>query len=40
MRKGFLLRGEFKDNIIVFKPDVSVLNSRPAWAKQPGRSDL
>ncbi len=32
--------GEIKDKVIVFKPDVSVLDTWPKWAHPPSRSDL
>jgi hypothetical protein len=40
MNSDYFFRGEIKDNVIVFKPDVSVLRSWPRWAKPPSRSDL
>ena len=33
-------KGEIKDQVIVLKPDVSVLNTWPKWAKPPSRDDL
>jgi len=36
----YFFRGEIKSNVIVFKPDVSVLKTWPKWANPPSRKDL
>jgi head-tail adaptor len=36
----YYFRGEIKNKVIVFRPDVSVLNTWPKWAKPPSRRDL
>ena len=36
----YYFRGEIKDNVIVFKPDLSVLRTWPKWANPPSPSDL
>lgn len=36
----YYFRGEIRDNIIVFKPDLSVLRTWPKWANPPRREDL
>ena len=36
----YYFRGEIKDKMIVFKPDLSVLRTWPKWANPPSQSDL
>lgn len=36
----YYFKGEVRDNIIVFKPDLSVLRTWPKWAGPPDRKDL
>ena len=36
----YYFRGAIKDNIIVFKPDLSVLRTWPKWANPPSQRDL
>lgn len=36
----YYFRGEIKDNVIVFKPDLSVLRTWPKWANSPSQRDL
>ena len=36
----YFFRGEIKNNVIVFKPHVSVLDTWPKWANPPSRRDL
>jgi hypothetical protein len=40
MNSDFYFLGEIRDRVIVLKPDVSVLNTWPRWARPPSRSDL
>ena len=36
----YFFRGEIKDQVIVIKPNLSVLDRWPGWASPPSRSDL
>ena len=36
----YYFRGEIRDNVIVFKPDLSVLRTWPKWANPPSQKDL
>jgi hypothetical protein len=40
MNSDYFFRGEIKDQAIVIKPNLSVLNTWPQWAGPPSRSDL
>ena len=40
MNSDYLFRGEIKDQVIVIKPNLSVLDRWPKWAGPPSRSDL
>ena len=40
MNSDYFFQGEIKDQVIVLKPDVSVLNTWPKWANPPSRNDL
>ena len=40
MNSDYFFRSEIKDNVIVFKPNLVVLDTWPKWADPPSRSDL
>ena len=40
MNSDFYFLGEIRDRVIVLKPDVSVIETWPRWARPPSRSDL
>jgi len=40
MNSDYFFRGVVKDNVIVFKPNLAVLDTWPKWASPPSRSDL
>jgi TPR repeat protein len=40
MNSDYFFRGEIKDQVIVIKPNLSVLDRWPEWAGPPSRSDL
>src|SRR5574338_189022 len=40
MNSDYFFRGEIQDQVIVIKPNLSVLDTWPKWAGPPSRSDL